>query len=66
MKSVIINNVPDLAEFHKFWVVKFKSEDVGEYVVSFLEEAEALDYLHEHKEEDLSLHIYTKGAVNGK
>ena len=66
MKSVIIYGVPDLAEFHRFWIVKFKEDGVGEYVMSFLEEEEALKYLHEHEEEELSLHIYTKGVKDGK
>lgn len=44
--NYIITGVPDIATFHKYWVVRLKDKNTCEYVISFYEVSEALEYMN--------------------
>ena len=61
MKSIVIIDVPDYAECYKFLVVEFIDDFTRKYVTGFLEEKDALEYFHDHENDNLSI-VYRQVA----
>ena len=61
MNNFVILGVPDVATFHKYWVVRLKEKNTCEYVTSFYEVGDALKYMNNENDPTLFFTMRQEG-----